>query len=96
MIVKYRVKGKVERAFIMRGMYFPVASDIDFMVSDGELAFVKERCKVDEVADIMDEQDKALNSTLEQEIKSKEVVDNGTKRRNSKGKRPNNKQVQLS
>lgn len=49
---RYRVKGCAEKAFILRGMHFRVGSTIDTVILDSELAFVKERCKLDKVEDI--------------------------------------------
>lgn len=51
MAFKYRVKGKVERAFIVRGLHFDVGSEIDFYVTEKEIEFVKERCKIVELID---------------------------------------------
>ena len=51
MAFKYRVKGKVEQAFIIRGLHFDVGSDIDFYITEKELEFVKERCKIAELID---------------------------------------------
>ena len=51
MAFKYRVKGKVERAFIIRGLHFDVGSEIDFYVTEKELEFVKERCQIAELID---------------------------------------------
>lgn len=51
MAFKYRVKGKVERAFIIRGLHFDVGSQIDFYVTEKELEFVKERCQIAELID---------------------------------------------
>ena len=49
---KYRVKGKVEKAFIIRGLHFAIDSDIDFCITENELVFVKGRCRVDELIDL--------------------------------------------
>ena len=49
---RYRVKGCAEKAFIIRGMHFRVGGDIDIMILESELAFVKERCRLDKVDDM--------------------------------------------
>lgn len=49
---RYRVKGCAEKAFILRGMHFRVGGTIDTAILESELAFVKERCKLDNVEDI--------------------------------------------
>lgn len=49
---RYRVKGCAEKAFILRGMHFRVGGTIDTEVLESELAFVKERCKLDEIKDL--------------------------------------------
>lgn len=49
---RYKVKGRVEKAFILRGMYFRVGSPIDNQITESELSFVKERCKLEKVEDL--------------------------------------------
>lgn len=49
---RYRVKGVAEKAFILRGMHFRVGGVIDTVILESELAFVKERCKLDKVEDM--------------------------------------------
>ena len=52
MKLEYRIKGKVQRSFILRGLAFRIGEDIDFVVYENELAFVKERCDVSELIDL--------------------------------------------
>ena len=52
MELKYRVLGKVNNAFILRGLHFASGFNIDFCVSGDELAFVKERCDIKEVKEL--------------------------------------------
>ena len=49
---KYRVLGKVNNAFILRGLHFACGVSIDFAVNENELAFVKERCDIKEVKEL--------------------------------------------
>jgi hypothetical protein len=49
---RYRVKGSTEKAFILRGMHFRVGGEIDTYILESELAFVKERCKLDNIEDM--------------------------------------------
>ena len=49
---RYRVEGCVEKAFILRGMHFRVGGDIDTLILESELSFVKERCRLDKFEDI--------------------------------------------
>lgn len=49
---RYRVKGCAEKAFILRGMHFRVGGEIDTVILESELAFVKERCRLDKVEDM--------------------------------------------
>lgn len=51
MIYRYRVEGVAEKAFILRGMHFRVGGTISTEISESELAFVKERCKLEKVED---------------------------------------------
>ena len=48
---RYRVFGKVEHSFILRGAYFAVGSEFDFYITESELPFVKEMCKIDNIVD---------------------------------------------
>lgn len=48
---RYRVKGKAEKAFILRGMHFRVGSDIDTDILESEISFVKERCSIEKIVD---------------------------------------------
>ena len=49
---RYRVKGIAEKAFILRGAHFRVGGTIDTAILESELAFVKERCRLDKVEDM--------------------------------------------
>lgn len=49
---RYRVFGKVEQSFILRGAYFAIGSKIDFYILESELPFVKERCKLEAIEDL--------------------------------------------
>jgi hypothetical protein len=49
---RYRVKGVAEKAFILRGMHFRVGGTIDTAILESELAFVKERCKLEKIEDM--------------------------------------------
>ena len=49
---RYKVKGYAEKAFILRGMHFRVGGDIETLILESELSFVKERCKLDKVEDL--------------------------------------------
>ena len=49
---RYRVKGCAEKAFILRGMHFRVGGEIDTVILESELAFVKERCRLEKVEDM--------------------------------------------
>ena len=49
---RYKVEGVAEKAFILRGMHFRVGGRINTVILDSELAFVKERCRLDKVEDM--------------------------------------------
>lgn len=49
---RYRVLGKVEQSFILRGAYFAIGNTIDFYITENELGFVKERCKLEMIEDL--------------------------------------------
>lgn len=52
MELQYRVLGKVNNAFVLRGLHFANGFNIDVYVSGNELAFVKERCDIKEVKEV--------------------------------------------
>ena len=49
---RYKVKGRVEKPFILRAMDFRIGGTIDNVILESELAFVKERCKLEKVEDM--------------------------------------------
>lgn len=49
---RYKVKGIAEKAFILRGAHFRIGGTIDTVILESELAFVKERCKLEKVEDM--------------------------------------------
>ena len=48
---RYRVEGRVEKAFILRGMHFRIGGTIDTVILESELPFIKERCELNKVED---------------------------------------------
>ena len=49
---RYKVKGIAEKAFILRGAHFRIGGTIDTVILESELAFVKERCRLEKVVDM--------------------------------------------
>ena len=49
---RYRVEGRVEKAFILRGMHFRIGGNIETVISESELPFIKERCELNKVEDL--------------------------------------------
>lgn len=49
---RYRVTGWVERAFILRGFYFPIGKEFAMDISEAEMPFVKDRCNSVKVIDL--------------------------------------------
>lgn len=49
---RYRVKGVAERFFILRGIYFYAGKKVDDYITEQELVFVQERCKLTEIVDL--------------------------------------------
>lgn len=48
---RYRVKGRAEKSFILRGMLFRIGSEIDNYITEQELVFVQEHCAITAVVD---------------------------------------------
>ena len=48
---KYRVKGLIQRPFILRSAYMAIGENMDFYIRENELEFVKSRCKIEELID---------------------------------------------
>ena len=76
---KYRVKGKVEGGFILRGFAFDVGESVDLHIFERELEFIKDHCKIDEIVDLSKTADPILNKP---EIKKE--AKNVRKRSNTK------------
>ena len=49
---RYKVKGCAEKAFILRGMHFRIGGEIETVILESELSFLKERCRLDKVEDL--------------------------------------------
>jgi hypothetical protein len=49
---RYRVKGVADKAFILRGMHFRIGGEINTVILESELAFVKERCALENIEDL--------------------------------------------
>ena len=49
---KYRIRGKANNSFILRGMLFTAGNEIDFAIGEGELEFVKDRVQIAEPIDL--------------------------------------------
>ena len=49
---RYRVKGVAERFFIFNGIYFYASKEVDLRVTEQELVFVQERCKLTQIEDL--------------------------------------------
>ena len=49
---RYRVKGKVQKSFILRGLFFRIGANIDNCITEKELVFVKEHCMLSEIMDM--------------------------------------------
>ena len=76
---EYRVKGKVEQAFILRGHCSNVGTTIDLLLSENELEFVKERCSDFIVSKLNNNTNVSINSKL---VNSPEPVLEETKTEN--------------
>ena len=49
---RYRVKGRTEKAFILRGMYFRIGAEFNNQITESELPFVQSHCSVTEIVDL--------------------------------------------
>ena len=76
---RYRLKGLVKNAFIIRGVHFCVGDSIDFCVYENELEFVKSRCEKCDLIDLSEKVVEPPKPVLkETQIKNKiEGVKNG-------------------
>ena len=68
---KYRVKGIVESSFILRSAYFGIGDNIDFYITENELGFVKDHCKLVEQIDLEEIVDTPKPVLEEKEIEDK-------------------------
>lgn len=77
---RYRVLGKVEHSFILRGAYFEVGSMIDFHITDSELSFVKERCELTQIYDLTAKPKNSISNVVN--AKGKEAQKQGSTAQN--------------
>ena len=61
---EYRVKGKVEQSFILRGHCNSVGTLVDLFLFGNELEFVKERCSDVEITNLKDKPNVSINNEL--------------------------------
>ena len=95
---KYRVKGKVNSPFILRGLHFAVDSDMDFCIYENEAEFVKERVSVSDLIDLTEKPIETPNPVLEKAEpktieKPKGVTTNGKKQTSGSRQRANTDKV---
>lgn len=92
---KYRVKGVVEKPFILRGVHFCIGSKIDLHIVESELNFIKERCKLTQVIDLQKvaETPKPIQhttqikaQTIQKAVKNELPKTNGTNKVENKSK----------
>lgn len=76
---KYRVKGLVEKSFILRGAYFAVGANMDFYIPESELEFVKERCRIEELIDLEQKPVESPEPVLEENKTESENKPKGVK-----------------
>lgn len=86
---RYRVKGRTEKAFILRGMHFRIGKEVNDYITDKELHFVKEHCLLTEIVDLQAQKTASqpipTNSTNTVKGVSNELLTKPTSRAN-KGK----------
>lgn len=77
---KYRIKGLIQRPFILRGAYMTIGENMDFYIRENELEFVKDRCKIEELIDLSEQKVNTPEPVLEEQTDTqpKEVVENDT------------------
>ena len=86
---KYRVKGVVEKPFILRGAYFRIGSSVDCHIIESELNFLKERCKLTQVIDLqkVSQTPKSIQNTTQVKAQTtQKVVKNELPRTNGTNK----------
>lgn len=63
---KYRVKGKVNGAFILRGLHFEIDSVLDIYIRESELEFLKKRVSISELIDLSEKPVETPQPVLEE------------------------------
>lgn len=89
---KYRVKGVVEKPFVLTGVFFRIGVSIDLHIAKNNLEFVKERCKIKEIIDLQKfaETPKPIQSTTQIKAQSiQKAVKNELPRTNGTNKDKN-------
>lgn len=67
---KYRVKGLVEKSFILRGAYFAIGANMDFYIPESELEFVNGHCRIEELIDLEQKPVESPEPVLEEKTES--------------------------
>lgn len=67
---RYRVLGKVEQSFILRGAYFAIGSEIDFHITESELPFIKEMCKLTQICDLTAKPKNSISNVVSEKGKN--------------------------
>lgn len=49
---RYRITGKIVKPFILRGLFYKIGVNINSLVTEKELDFVKDKCELTEIVDL--------------------------------------------
>ena len=69
---RYRIIGTVKMPFILRGLFYKIGVNINALLTEKELDFVKDRCQVSQIIDL-NEQEQMDNSIPKVLEKTSEV-----------------------
>lgn len=68
---RYRVEGRIEKAFILRGMYFCIGGKINTLILERELPFVEAHCELNKVEELnAPSQPISIDSEKKKEVKN--------------------------
>lgn len=74
---KYRIKGLIQKPFILRGAYMTIGENMDFYIRENELEFVKDRCKIEELIDLSEQKVNTPEPVLEENKTESETKPKG-------------------
>lgn len=82
MTFRYRIIGTVKMPFILRGLFYKIGVNINSLLTEKELDFVKDRCQISQIIDLdkQEQIDNSIPKTFQEASEVKNELPKQTKR----------------